>query len=835
MSQTGVSNRRPAASIGVLILAAALLGLTVYLIFGTWEKDRRLSRVQALSEMIAIRSPLRLTDTPGLNAWLGLLLHERQESLPESFRDAFLSVIEPGSPSFVPRAFLRLRQVLADRRLQPPQARNARAIAPRELGESSPGESLEFRVVQYFELEESIFVVSRRAALAAAEGDDRSQASPGFLQWSIPHLRAILGRWTQESSRNPLAEIPGIGQPRVARLYTLSEDGTFVSLPLPLDDGETSGRRDVALTEGRQLKNFPNSPTLVSNGFFFNYRYDRPLESQLSYSGLYLDVAGLGFVATIGLPLRYPGNLRGVLAVDITFDVDWNELVAAIPPPMRAEVAQLDPNLSAPRWNPWSTLGPAIASPTSSLRGVVEAMAAIERTPVDRLSVHHAVTANGESLAAVQMARSTWLILWVPKLEHQLPWLSLALAATVVLFLLARAERARQLAQSELDERQNLLNTMKVPLSVVDPNTDRLIYCNEAAGKLGMRPGLSFGKDVVVGEEAVQEHYRRTQAADESSRRAYGVPIRVRGADRELRRAFLIVRSVAVTAPIREFRADQRHRLAIMFLVEEEPDLTLLVRHRVGKARENERRLLSGLLSHGVEVLAQLVSDQLERRRAEGARDPKQEELLIWLSEYVRLRIEVVAWLLERWGQARIPASTCLIEVSNVTSTLTRMQQIFEVVRAQPELRTRLHWENGVLSQEPSARDGEGANILDLRLDWDEEYCLPVPTEGCFGLFLGEALVNAISHGRPGSRPRLCLEVDPNRQELLFELANPLCQDDIGSRRQDAPYGGQAILQEIGRLCGWDGPTVQIESEGTLHVLRCRMPVSRRKGSSESD
>src|SRR4029453_1137308 len=59
-------------------------------------------------------------------------------------------------------------------------------------------------------------------------------------------------------------------------------------------------------------------------------------------------------------------------------------------------------------------------------------------------------------------------------------------------------------------------------------------------------------------------------------RRAYGLPLRVRGDDGGEEERYAIVRSVAVTAPIEALEADERHRLGILFLLEPEADLALV-------------------------------------------------------------------------------------------------------------------------------------------------------------------------------------------------------------------------------------------------------------------
>jgi len=95
--------------------------------------------------------------------------------------------------------------------------------------------------------------------------------------------------------------------------------------------------------------------------------------------------------------------------------------------------------------------------------------------------------------------------------------------------------------------------------------------------------------------------------ATSGARRAYGVPIRVETAGAPPAEQFAMVRSVAVTAPIEARAADERHRLAILFLIDPASDLRLLLEDVESAAHTDERRRLAGLLSHGLDSLADVL------------------------------------------------------------------------------------------------------------------------------------------------------------------------------------------------------------------------------------
>ena len=112
---------------------------------------------------------------------------------------------------------------------------------------------------------------------------------------------------------------------------------------------------------------------------------------------------------------------------------------------------------------------------------------------------------------------------------------------------------------------------------------------------------------------------------------------------------FAIVRSVAVTAPIEALAADERHRLAILFVVDPRSDLRLLLEDVEAAAHTDERRRLAGLLSHGLDALADVLRRSVGRLESPGSVSP-------WLAEYLQRRIHVTGWLLDHWNERPAPA-----------------------------------------------------------------------------------------------------------------------------------------------------------------------------------
>ena len=755
--------------------------ISAHAIHREWQRRLGEERSETLYQLVQDKTPPRPTETPGISAWLHLALKRYASTLQHG------EIMTWEDRRSVPPGLAGLRDLLAT----PPEPS---ASAPRLTNE---GASLQFRSQRFAELDGHWLVVTRRKAL------DGDPASESFLARTGPHLLRLARR------------VPAGTSPRVLRVYALSEDGTLVSMPMAELTPDPAARRRAALDEGREFRKVPRLPNFVSNEFFFQFDFSQPA-GQVYYSGLYLDLGGQGVVATIIVPYLDAGSV-GVLGTDVAFDVDWQAFARQIEPPMVAEVVRLGP-IPEGRWRPWTDLESALPR-NSRLAPAVTSLAQRERREglfVAPGSVQEAVVEGQGAVAALQMAADTWLVVLFPRTGATSPVLSLGLLSVLFLFLIAgfevhrrRAEQAQDKAERELAEKQNLLNTMQVPLVVVDPNSDSVVFGNEAARRLGIDSGVRFA-DLVPDDERARRHYEHMQMAGPDARRAYGLPLRLNGETR-----YAVVRSVAVTAPIEALQADERHRLGVLFVLEPETDLALLAEDLVTGAQGEERRKLAGLLSHGVDTLVRVLSRLAGRGEA---------DFVAWLAGYVDRRVHVTAWLFDHWdAEPPLPPASS-IEAGQARETLSALQRVFALAAADPGLRSSLHWDNGVLSNLPK---GE---IPAVSLDWPPEVWFPLPVRGGFGLFLEEVLVNAIRHGRPGTVPRLAVSHDPGRAELLFEAEN---ETSDARRLRGEPYGGRRILERLAHLFGWEGLAFE-DSAGTFRVS-WRVPVSERSDPRSAD
>jgi PAS domain-containing protein len=819
-----------------LLLFALLLALAVISIRREWNDRLGQSRAEAIFRLVQGRTAPRATETPGAMAWLNLELQRYRERIadPEKAR-LFGEVAERQDERRPPPVFAPFGRALAAGVALPTGGTERIELGPLLHGPVAAGGAL--RVQRLVRLDGRWLALTRRRSVDLGGAQDPGSGFPAAL---AQHLVTIAGEVRRILAEQPLPALPGSQPPTLVRLYALSEEGTLLSLPSPLARLDAEAARRAAETEAREIGKLPQLPTFVSNEFFFRFDFGDPRE-QISYSGLYLDLGGRGLVATLGIPWRGTApdaqgdsgdtadraGLRGVIAADLAFDVDWRSFARRIEAPMAAGVATLPPG-GAPALPGWRELERSLGPAPEALRGAIEELTRRPAPPRDGIPyLLHGVVEGTGAVAAFQVADRTWLAVLFPRTRSHLPWLPLLLSAVMLILLLAgfelnrrRAESAQRKSERALQEKQNLLNTMQVPLLVVDPNTDAVVFRNQAAASLGVEVGRSIA-DLLPPDPRARAHYERMQVARPEPRRAYGLPLRVRG-EEGMEERYAIVRSVAVTAPIEALEADERHRLGIFFLLDEDADLALFTERLEGTTRRDERRRLSALLTHGVDALARVLAHALEGPDAAAHRD-----LALWLAGYIDSRLRTTAWLLDHWDAAPPLPPDCTIEAAHARATLDRLQMTFALAARDLDLRTRLHWGNGVLAERPDPE----APIFTLQLDWPSAYAFSCPVRGGFGFFLTEILVNAMRHGRPGSTPTVRIALDRVRRELELAVDNAVAAPEPEGGGES--YRGRRILERLALLFGWRD--LAFRRRGEIFRASWRIAVSERRDPAGAD
>lgn len=775
------------AGLAVFVLLGAL---TARAVWRAWDQRAGQARTVAVFQLVQQRMPSRPTEAPGAIAWLREQLVQYREHLGADEASAFgrLSDESDFLPSELAATAAAMRGAAVwrgDGDALPQAVRVDRGQPSR-------------RSVSVLHAAGSAFVVTRRRAL------DHDASSNAFVRGLAAPMGAARARLEEA--------LAGIARP--VRLYALGEDGTLLSMPWPPAE---EGPDATASGEAHRLSTRPTLPSFAPEEFFFRFGDDD--YETVRYSGFYLDLGGRGLVSTVTMPIE-GATQAGVLALDLAHAVDWDRFASTIAPPVAASIVRT--NTEAP--TTWMALRSALPTHASApLRVVLNAI--VERggtRPAAVSPITHAVVPDSGAVAAFQVGDRAWLLTFFPSATPSFPAGAVALLGAVLAVLLTgfemnrrKAEREADRAARALDEKQNLLNTMQVPLVVVDPNTDTIVSANQVAESIGIRRGARFA-DRVSDDPRARAHYERTQVVTGEARRAYGVPIRVDAGSGQVIEQFAMVRSVAVTAPIEALGADERHRLAILFLVDPQSDLRLLLDEVEEAAHTDERRRLAGLLSHGLTSLAEVLRRNL-------AREDGSAPLSRWLADYLQRRIHVTAWLLDHWDSSHPPHDS-VVDAAQAHETLASLERILVEVRNDADVRARLEWSNGPLS---AAADNPP---FALSINWPDEYETTLPVRGGLGFFLTEVLSNAMRHGAPGTVPRVMMRCDRIRQELDCAVEN--------ERREHRPpasgrYGGVALLAGMARLFGWSefcaAPT------GSRFLVTWRVPLTRRDHPGRPD
>ncbi|MDP9120622.1 MAG: hypothetical protein M3O15_04520, partial [Acidobacteriota bacterium] len=197
------------------------------------------------------------------------------------------------------------------------------------------------------------------------------------------------------------------------------------------------------------------------------------------------------------------------------------------------------------------------------------------------------------------------------------------------------------------------------------------------------------------------------------------------------------------------------------------------------------------------------------------------------------------AWLLEHWDADPPLPPDCSIEAAQARATIDSFRAVFLRVRADPRLRSRLHWNNGTLA----ATSPTAPEVLRATIDWPDTYWFAAPVRGGFGFFLGEVLINAVRHGRPGALITLTITLDRVRRELLFTVENDETAGTIKTletvetvetvERTPESYGGRRLLERMAHLCDWRD--LRFERQGHRFRVFWRVPVSERGDPTLAD
>ncbi|MCH9688450.1 MAG: ATP-binding protein [Deltaproteobacteria bacterium] len=799
-------------------LVALVMAASAWWVHLRWQAQLRSGRAQMLAQLLATSHAPRMVETPGVEAWLLELLHEAGTRLPASERRAYEQLLRPrgatGLPDGMQPLVQRLHVVAPSGQPSPATVQEVRS-GPQP--DAAHRQSL--RAVGHVQVAGRTLVLTRRRS-AFERG-----ALPDDLAQAAAHLVALSEAWPSSVS----------AAGRLIRLYAIAEDGSFLSLPIPEGEPSPDALARTVAEETVQSQRRPRAPSLVTNSMFLEFDYGEPLDTQAHYSGVYTDIAGSGFVASLSVPAVYEGGgLKMVIAADLAVDVPLDRLLEAADPSMQLALTAPVRELRTPMWQPWTTLGASLPPDApGALRREVQLRANLEAhedTWVPRGSlVHHTPEDERGVLLGLQVSRRRWLVGWLAEDTASVPWVPLLLGPGLLVGLLAWTRRrgARLLAQRDdarvrLEQRHGVLDLLHLPLVVVDPNDDTVVQANAAATELGVVPGRIFHEHLVADQTRSQRYYQTMQVLEGGRRRAYGVHLRPRPGETEGR--FALIRSVSLSEPQPGLGAAAHHRLGLVCVIDDEADLSHFLHDHLHDARQDERNKLASIVTHGADTLARVLAATLAEPHDDGA-------LPQWLASYLLRRLHVSQWVLDRWGGPVCHDVSSILGPEHISGALAQYEQIFATVAQRAALRARLHWNNGTLS---TPRPG-GGPVVEVWIDWPPQYRVTAPAEGLFGYLLGEALTNAVKHGAPGQPITLEVDLDRGRRELCLSLRNAITAAPDAPReaeRDDKAYGGLAIASELARICGW---SLETTTKDESFELRWSCAVTQQRGDAQVD
>ena len=114
-------------------------------------------------------------------------------------------------------------------------------------------------------------------------------------------------------------------------------------------------------------------------------------------------------------------------------------------------------------------------------------------------------------------------------------------------------------------------------------------------------------------------------------------------------------------------------------------------------------------LDAGLDALVQVLERSLAVPGSDSA------GLSTWLAEYLERRIHVTAWLLDHWDQAP-PTHDAVVDAAQAAETVASLERVFTAVRRDPEVRSRLGWANGPLSEAGHGSDVSRAIAAELEV-----------------------------------------------------------------------------------------------------------------------
>ena len=314
------------AGVALFVALAAFTARSIWIGVAASDPARRAPKRSSISSDSARRS--RPTDAPGAMAWLRLELEQYGAASRPTRSRARCTASFAAAGDRVPDELRRAGRRARARRdaAAPRSARFAccrrRADAERRCAGSGSstldGETLRRHAPPR---------ARRRPTLADATSRRIASSTPSCRCSSAAHARRRRAR-----SRAAAAGRARRPRRRVRCASTRS--------PRTARSSRAVGRiaatiADAVVASWRCSARGPALPTFAPEEFFFRFDPAGAPPRRAAYSGFYLDLGGRGLVSTLLRPIAAPRTAqRGVIALDLAFDVDWRAFAAVVEPPV---------------------------------------------------------------------------------------------------------------------------------------------------------------------------------------------------------------------------------------------------------------------------------------------------------------------------------------------------------------------------------------------------------------------------------------------------------------------------------------------------------------------
>lgn len=793
---------------------AAMMGGLVYLLSSP-ETSASAARNRELADILSIEQSPRIDRTPGVTAWLKVLLNRAcVEELPIGQVDNCLSFISPSEELPRPLEFLQdsFRKGLQGGSL-PDNSQLGTKTKSLAVGRMCLSE--------YRNAEDQVVVITRPGRFSLAAGKDLKDKSceeilpneDKFIKWA----GAVLMRFSPDDSivHNQSAwKGANIEALRALRAYVISPEGMIASHSYSEEEFQV-------FKSAAEMRGTPSLTTA-------NAHYaPKKSAGEITYTGAYVDVTGHGIVATAYTTL-WPGAGSGdfVVAVDIGLVINSKSIL----------ISRNDDNIRK-KWIDlpsgenvtWKEIADKAETPEFTQ---IAADCSPTRIAISSANICVAKTTEGGQFAIAipfgaspaQEHSQRWLISWSGNEYSNLRYVGYALVlasawAGLAVLISSRShyKKALKSESRKVHEILDAVKNLKLPIVTIEPSTDRVSYLNHSAKQLGIKRGALFREYV---QSSSLPFYDSANTPDGNPRRSYSVELKV--AEREESESFwslitsttlprgLSASSLDESAETRE-RVPEGTRLGLIAPLNE-GQLDLYKRVVSAEAKRDERAKLGSLLMHGLRPLILLSAEP----------DRLEPAAMKWLREALDASIEAIAAIFTGSEAAR---RSKRIKKEEIVRNLNGMLEVCMQAAVNRKLRKRLYWHNGILGD---IRSDTLPFYLELE-DWNEEMGLQSEFEGVIEYIFIELINNAMKHGTPGLPAVIrAVTVETSSGQFIdFEFINGVSETarEMATKKLQHRYSGRTIIEAACLQTGYELSIGKIQSG--LYSTTLRIKASR--------